>query len=307
MFRHGLPVPSLNCIGAGRAGAVLCKLLADHCEIGQIINQNAESSQRAIDFIGAGEVACADNNDYSHLKTADIWMLCCPDDQIETVAKNVLRSAPLLPGTLLFHCSGCLSSKVFDTMINSSVNVASVHPIHSFANAESSMAGFAGTHCAIEGDDAAVLRLTELFTAIGARVMPIDIENKTLYHLATVTACNHLVSLLHMSQQMLAATGIEEPQRKLALQKLIQQTVDNFLHTGAKNSLTGPISRGDVTTVANHLRVLERAPIAWQETYTGLGRTATDIAQQQAEATSEKLLAIAELLGNAAIHRNTPE
>ena len=294
----------LSCVGAGRAGTVLCKLLANHCEIGQVINRSIASSQRAIDFIGAGEAAFAVNNNYSHLKTADIWMITCPDDHIESVARGVLGSGLICQDTLIFHCSGSLSSEVFSAITDSPVKVASVHPIHSFASAENSVASFAGTHCAIEGDDLAKSILTELFTALGATIMPISADNKTLYHLSTVTACNHLVSLLQMSQQMLAEAGIEEPHRNRALQQLIAQTVENFLNRGAKSALTGPISRGDIATVTNHLSVLRQMPISWQETYTGLGRSAVEIAQQQAQSPADKLHAISALLDQATHHRS---
>ena len=294
----------LSCIGAGRAGMVLCKLLASRCEIGQIINRSIESSKYAIDFIGGGEAACAVNNDYSHLKTADIWMLTCPDDQIETVAKGLLSSGPVHQNTVVFHCSGTLSSTIFNDTLDSPVNVASLHPIHSFASAQKSVGYFAGTYCAVEGDESAVSRLTELFTAIGAIVMPINAENKTLYHLSTVTACNHLVALLHMSQLMLAEAGIPEPHRNLALRQLIEQTLENFLHSGSKNALTGPISRGDVATITDHLSILQQAPISWQETYTGLGRTAVDIARQQAQAPEDKLHAISTSLDKATDDRD---
>jgi len=66
---------SLSCIGAGRAGKTLCKLLAEqHSEvevsIRQVINRSLGSATAAVSFMGQGEPQAGVEN----LLAADIWL-----------------------------------------------------------------------------------------------------------------------------------------------------------------------------------------------------------------------------------------
>ena len=136
---------TLSCIGAGRLGQTLCHLLSQRSDIsiGQIINSNQVSSQRAVDFIGCGSAATIDD-----LKQADIWLIATPDNQIESAVKQLHTSAVLKPETVIFHCSGLLPSSVLQNK-QQDLNVASVHPIHSFASPKQSIETFAGSHLSL--------------------------------------------------------------------------------------------------------------------------------------------------------------
>ena len=189
---------TLSCIGAGRLGQTLCHLLSQrsNISIGQIINSNQVSSQRAVDFIGCGSAATIND-----LKQADIWLIATPDNQIESAVKQLHTSAVLKPETVIFHCSGLLPSSVLQNK-QQDLNVASVHPIHSFADPKRSINTFSGCHCAIEGSANAVTQLDALFSSLGTLTFTLDSQQKSLYHAASVMACNYLVSLLEVSHQM---------------------------------------------------------------------------------------------------------
>ena len=176
------------------------------------------------------------------------------------------------------------------------IGIASLHPVHSFADPKLSLQHFAGTSCAIEGDSSALEVLSGLFKAIGADLFSIDRDKKALYHASTVMACNNLVSLLELSKLMLSQSGVNLEKQHNPLQALIHQTLNNYFDTDAKRALTGPISRGDTNTVETHLTALEKAPEAWRQVYSGLGSIALDISATQGKASTEDLKIIAGLL-----------
>ena len=294
-FRHSKTL-TLSCIGAGHVGSTLCSLLSPHVQINQIINRTDGSAGQAVKFIGAGEAVSINDHSYAGLRCADIWMLTCPDDQIQCVGDALLSSGALQSGNILFHCSGATSSTIFTKAGEMGVKVASLHPAHSFANPKSSLQSFAGTTCALEGDTAATLGLSRLFEKIGANLFPIDSDKKSLYHASTVMACNNLVSLLELSKLMLNQSGVDSKNPHNPLQALVQQTLNNYFDTDAQSALTGPISRGDVNTIETHLTALQGAPTAWQQVYAGLGSIAVDISATQGKASSEDLERISELL-----------
>ena len=83
-------------------------------------------------------------------------------------------------------------------------------------------------------------------------------EDRRLYHAALVTGANHLVTLVAEAADLLRTAGVADPARVLG--PLLTAALDNGLRRGDRG-LTGPVSRGDVGTVADHLETLaERAP-----------------------------------------------
>lgn len=282
---------TLSCIGAGRLGKTICRLLAGKVEIRQIVNHSLASAQSAVDFIGSGSaVSMAD------LQPADIWLIATPDGQIKLVYEQLKASGVLHNNAIVFHCSGAIGSSVLYSD-NVNINVASVHPIHSFADPQKSLKDFSGSHCAIEGQANAVTTLQGLFEDIGAIPFIIDSQHKALYHTATVMACNYLVSLLEASQQILATAGVDGCDGN-PLESLIRQTLDNYLSTDATSALTGPIARGDTKTITSHLQALAQNGDnqLWQQVYTALGKATLPIAAQQGQASKSDLQQIEKLL-----------
>jgi predicted short-subunit dehydrogenase-like oxidoreductase (DUF2520 family) len=82
--------------------------------------------------------------------------------------------------------------------------------------------------------------------------------DRGLYHAALVTGANHLVTLVAEAADLLRAAGVGDPSRVLG--PLLTAALDNGLRRGDRG-LTGPVVRGDVGTVADHLATLnDRAP-----------------------------------------------
>lgn len=282
---------TLSCVGAGRLGKTICRLLVGKVEIHQVVNHSLASAQRAVDFIGSGSaVSMAD------LQPADIWLIATPDGQIKLVYEQLKATGILHNNAIVFHCSGAIGSSVLYSD-DVKINVASVHPIHSFADPQKSLKDFSGSHCAIEGQANAVTTLKDLFEDIGAIPFIIDSQHKALYHTATVMACNYLVSLLEASQQILATAGVDGCDGN-PLESLIRQTLDNYLSTDATSALTGPIARGDTKTITSHLQALAQNGDnqLWQQVYTALGKATLPIAAQQGQASKSDLQQIEKLL-----------
>ena len=283
---------TLSCIGGGRLGKTLCRLFSETVAIGQVMNASCGSAQRAVDFIGAGEA----QSDYSELRPADIWLIATPDNSIQQASEALQQSGVLREDDIVFHCSGSLNAEV---LAIDNCPTASVHPIHSFADPEKSITRFAGTACGIEGSPDAIALLDALFRDIKAETFAIASEHKPLYHAATVLTCNYLVSLLELGQQMLAAAGVDANDQSGAgnpLAPLIRQTVDNYLNTNAVSALTGPIARGDSTTIETHLKALQNQPDIWRLVYCALGNATVPISARQGQASTEDLSIISALL-----------
>ena len=99
------------------------------------------------------------------------------------------------------------------------------------------------------------LFLQEMAELLGAKTfsVPDDEQSRARYHAAACIACNYLVTLTAMAQEIFSP-WMDRPEDGLAaIMPLVKNTVNNLSRTGdAIDVLTGPIARGDTDTVDRH-------------------------------------------------------
>jgi predicted short-subunit dehydrogenase-like oxidoreductase (DUF2520 family) len=172
---------------------------------------------------------------------ADLVLLCVPDAAIAEVAGAV----PL--GPWIAHVSGATTLAALDPHRRR----FSVHPLQTFTiqrGAEQLDGAWAAvTAESQEASDAA----RWLAETLGLRPFPLADEDRPLYHAAATIAGNYLVTLYRTAAALFEQVGAPPE----GLVPLMERTIENGF------ALTGPIARGDWTTVEAHLRALEaRAP-----------------------------------------------
>jgi predicted short-subunit dehydrogenase-like oxidoreductase (DUF2520 family) len=98
---------------------------------------------------------------------------------------------------------------------------------------------------------------------------PFDLSEseRALYHAAAVVASNHLVGLLGQVERLAASAGVPFE----AFAPLVRSSVANAFDVGPARALTGPVSRGDLATVEEHLRSLDPGE---RDAYRALAREA---------------------------------
>jgi predicted short-subunit dehydrogenase-like oxidoreductase (DUF2520 family) len=109
---------------------------------------------------------------------------------------------------------------------------------------------------------------------------PVWVEEGTrgLYHAALAHAANHLVTLEAQAMELLAIAGVEQPARLLG--PLLGAALDNVLRYG-DDALTGPVARGDASSVAAHVAVIGAVSPEVRRTYVALARATADRALAQ--------------------------
>lgn len=287
-------IPTLNIIGCGKVGKTLGYLWqqAGIFRLGSILNRTLASSVAAVDFLQGGQAVTR----MSELAPADIFLLGCADNHLADCCAELVASGVLQPGNCVFHCSGALSSTLLEPARKLGAHIASVHPVKSFADPAHATQNFAGTFCGMEGDPAALAILQAAFTGIGARCFVLNAEYKTLYHAASVIACNYLVALQEVSLQTFAEAGVERELAMQILEPIVQGTVSNIFRLGTAAALTGPIARGDHTVVARQVEALGAWRGDYADLYRLLGQVASELSRQQGHAQEADLQTIRQLL-----------
>jgi predicted short-subunit dehydrogenase-like oxidoreductase (DUF2520 family) len=247
-------------IGAGRLGKNIAVALshADDRLLYSICNQSMQSAQKACLEIGFGTPV----NNIAQLEQCEILMITCPDDSIQSVVKQLQQYPILKPGSIVVHCSGVLDSSILFPLKAQSCFVASFHPLKAFKQDYLNVRAFDQVPCIIEGDDEACKWLTTRFEALNAQVINIDSKAKAKYHAAACIASNYLITLAACSEDLFLEAGISPDLSRQMLCQLMQGNVDNLKQAKPiAETLTGPLMRGDMQTLALHLQALEKPEI----------------------------------------------
>lgn len=242
----------INIIGAGNLGKTIGHLLVKNqlVKVKGVCNTSADSAASAIRFIGEGNYYAK----ISELPEADITFITVPDDSIPSISEVLSNNPFLKKGSVVIHCSGSLGSEALLAVKNRGCYTASIHPMRSFAKPESSIDEYNGTWCAMEGDPEAILPIGKLFNSIGSISYEINKEKKSLYHAAGVIASNYLVTLSQQAQLCMESAGIEKDMAMSMIINIMRGTVSNLEKTKSfERSLTGPIQRGDISTLKKHM------------------------------------------------------
>jgi predicted short-subunit dehydrogenase-like oxidoreductase (DUF2520 family) len=282
-------ITQANLIGAGKLGKTMASLLVNHglIRVSGVLNTSLKSARDAIEFIG-------DGTPYSSIATlppSNLTLICTPDACIPDVAEALSHNQWINQDHIIMHFSGALSSEILSPLTHKGCATASLHPMRSFSNPALSIKQYSGTYCAIEGDTKALKRLTPLFEAIGSVVYNIKQEKKSVYHAAGVFASNYLLTLAKQATQCLAEAGVDETIGLNIITDLMRGTLSNVEHTQSlEKSLTGPIQRGDVSTIKKHLQAINNTE--QQSLYRALGKATlplTTLNQNQKQAIDKAL------------------
>ena len=125
-----------------------------------------------------------------------------------------------------------------------------------FSNKFSSYQQLEHAFFTVEGHPHAVQVITDLLTSYGNEVCRIDAAAKPEYHAAASILSNQVLAVLDTGYRLLEDCGFSREKAVAATAALVRQNIENVLSQGCVHALTGPIERGDVSTVEKHLHCL---------------------------------------------------
>ena len=260
-------LPTIGFIGTGRIAGALARGLS---RAGYEVAAVASRTEAAAVRLAATLPGCAVATPQGVAEQADFTFITTPDDAIAEVASSVRWR----PGKSAVHCSGALTLEPLAAARAAGALVGSLHPVQTFA-ADAPEGALAGVTFGIEADPLLSSMLADMARALGGTPLSVPPEARVLYHAAAVMSCGYLVALLHAAAALWRCAGLPEETGQAALGRLARTTLDNLLNVGPQAALTGPIARGDLSTVRSHLDAMRGAAPDQLETYAALGaRTA---------------------------------
>lgn len=253
-------------IGAGRVGAVIAAALgaAGH-QIVAAAGESDASRDRIADLLPGVEI----HKPTEVARRSELLLLTVPDDMLANVVQVLADSGALGPGQIVVHTSGLHGLAVLQPAAAVGARPIALHPAMTFTGTRLDLGRLRGCVFGLTAGDAERSLASALVADLGGVEMWVAEERRALYHAGLAHGANHLVTLVSEAMEMLAAAGADDP--AATLRPLLTAALDNALAQGDA-ALTGPIVRGDVKTVRDHLAEITRNAPQTVPSYLALAR-----------------------------------
>ena len=271
--------PRVALIGPGRLGQAVGRLLQEAgYDFRAVIGRDPQRTSQAARFIGCRQ---CDSCDLRRAADAELILIAVPDDHIGEVAAALRHGDALRAGTTLVHFSGIHPAAILLGAEGPKLQALSLHPLQTFADAVMGVKALPGSPVAIEGLEDVLPLAETLATDMGGGPFRIEAGQKPLYHAAASVASNSLTALAATAAELMAACGFSAQEGLGLLLPLMRATLANISTLGPELALTGPIARGDVHTVAKHLKALAGLPGDVGDLYRVMGKRTVELAPRK--------------------------
>jgi predicted short-subunit dehydrogenase-like oxidoreductase (DUF2520 family) len=269
-------------IGAGTTGTALAvKLSQKGCPVVAVSSRTLSSAQKLAGLVSDCQVC------YTAKEVADaaeLVFITTPDDVVAEVCGEIQWRE----GQSVVHCSGAHSVDILEAAKKLGAAVGSFHPLQTFADVDQAIENLPGSTVALEAEEPLLSTLKELALLLNGNWVELKPGDKVLYHAAAVFVCNYLVTLVKLALDLWLDFGVSAGEAVRALLPLLKGTINNIDSIGLPDCLTGPVARGDSSTIERHLSALETRSPSLLTTYKELGLQTIPIALAKGKVNEQK-------------------
>ena len=241
-------------VGAGTLGRGLALALDGvGCNVVAVSSRTRTSAEWLAERVD-GCVALDSAQDVAD--ACDLVFITTPDGAIAGVAASVTWR----DGQGVAHCCGASSIELLDTAAEAGAAVGAMHPFQTFAalsDPTEAARRLSGVTFAVSATGWLADYLPSLVERLDGQALNIPDELRPLYHASAVLACGYVGTLLDAAVGLWTRMGYTEEDGVRAVAPLARATVEAIAAAGPVRAVTGPAVRGDATTIAAHLSLLE--------------------------------------------------
>ena len=288
----GLPLDCrIGFIGAGRlAGALALACESAGLAVTQVASARAASAERMAALLPRCQVASAQ----AVANACDLVFITTPDAAIASTAGSVRWRA----GQGVVHCSGATDvDAALASAHTQGAWIGGFHPLQTFADPQAAARSLPGCTFTIEARAPQLDSwLMDLATRLGCRVNRLPPGMRARYHAAAGYGSQFINALFAEAARLWATWGATEADAAQALLPLARGTLAAIEAVGIAAGMPGPVSRGDLKTVAQHLASFDPTDAAGLAAYRLLCARTVDLVEQRGALDAATLQALRRVL-----------
>ena len=202
---------------------------------------------------------------------ADVFMICVQDHSVSKVVEElVLHEQDQVFSAV--HCSGILPLNVLAPLavINADRSrakgngdgdkykkrLSKIAVLHPIAPISSHTVSAKNILFDAIGDSELLLIFEHWCMEWGARFLKVNAHQKKVLHTAAVMSCNYLTTLYGMVGNFLDVEQFSKLEVRQILAASMGRTLEQLNDLSVEQAMTGPIIRGDIDTIREHLAIL---------------------------------------------------
>ncbi|MCE5328753.1 DUF2520 domain-containing protein [bacterium] len=302
----------ISIIGAGRLGLTLAYSIIKKDNPAVSVVSVSSRSDKSLDT--AKEILFKQDSNILFTKNnllaasvSNCIFICTPDDEIENACRSIFEEGKnadtenyecLSRGSFrknhaktyafnpedmtVIHFSGSKKTDILISAEEKGASVACMHPLKSFASVLESAKTLDNTLYGVTYDpaDKRIQKTIDILADfLKGRTIFVDNDKKTLYHACACIASNYLVSLMDFAVGVGKEIGLNPEAFLSGILNLSEGTMANIKKFGTKKALTGPIARGDLSTIQEHVKSLKNLKTRqFMEIYGIMGKKTAEIA-----------------------------
>lgn len=258
-----------------------------------VFDPSEEASARASELCGALSAGSA----AEVAARARVILITTPDSEVEAACASIVEGGTALGDRIVVHMSGALKLASLKAAADVGADTLSIHPVQTFADLQGAIEAIPGSTFGVTCDPEMLDWASDFVASLGGRVVPVADDDKVLYHAAAAIACNLLVMVEYGALVACGQVGFTEGDFAEAFAPLISRTATNVSRLGPVEALTGPLARGDVETVREHIAALEAVDRELAAMYRAVSRWGLRLLCQRGDLDEAVVEDMRELLG----------
>ncbi|MCB0878758.1 MAG: DUF2520 domain-containing protein [Thermoleophilia bacterium] len=182
----------------------------------------------------------------------DTVFVAVPDDAIPDALAQLAGATLVGDRPLVVVTSGSIALQSLNRRYRRRLRIVRIHPLQ-VVTPDSPRDVLDGVTCAVTAIDAHDLDdAIELARLLGMRPVQLDDRDAATWHAAATLAANAVTAILADAIELAESTGIDRDDAVDAFASLATAAIGNVRRIGPEAALTGPIARGDRTTIDSH-------------------------------------------------------
>jgi len=239
----------LGFIGTGRLATTLARSMA---QCGLAVTMVANRSPDAARQLAQAIAGCKSATPQEVAAGCDLIFITTIDGAIAATADGLAWRAD----SAVVHCSGVTEVSVLAKPAQDGALTGGFHPLQSFGTVEAALRSLPGCTITIEAPAALDALLSQIAIRLQCRVNHLPPGARARYHASAGYASQFVHVLLREASQVWQSWGASEEDAVAALLPLLRGTLASLQSAGLAGGLPGPVSRGDIDSVARHVAAL---------------------------------------------------